>query len=354
MARRLAQDLRDGNRRFTLPPVDATDKKLLAALQRDVPVLFRPWDALAESLGLGGDEALRRVRALKDSGVIRQISAIFDTRSLGYESSLVAVTCDPQREEAVAAIINEHPGVSHNYARNHAYNLWFTIAVSPQSRLGLEKTVEILQHRSGAAAMRLLPTLRLFKIGVELDVEGTAGDKADVAYSEAQRAAPAALTPREIEFVRAMQRDLPLVPEPFAATGLAMQELQQMTAAMKASGRMRRFSAVLRHRKAGFGANAMGVWIARGSDAEIVATGEKMARFKAVSHCYLRPTYPDWPYNLFTMIHGRSAEDCEAVLAEISRETGITEFSALYSTKEYKKTRVEYFTDAEARWEMNL
>jgi len=98
----------------------------------------------------------------------------------------------------------------------------------------------------------------------------------------------------------------------------------------------------------------MGVWIARGSDAEIVATGEKMARFKAVSHCYLRPTYPDWPYNLFTMIHGRSAEDCEAVLAEISRETGITEFSALYSTKEYKKTRVEYFTDAEARWEMNL
>jgi hypothetical protein len=96
----------------------------------------------------------------------------------------------------------------------------------------------------------------------------------------------------------------------------------------------------------------MGVWAAcnRGAK-EVEQLGETMARFRAVSHCYLRPTYPDWPYNLFTMIHGRSAEDCEAVLAEISRETGITEFSALYSTKEYKKTRVEYFTDAEARWE---
>lgn len=343
--------MRNGNRRFTVPPVDDTDKKLLAALQRDVPVLFRPWDALAEPLGLTGDEMLRRVRALKDDGVIRQISAIFDTRSLGYQSSLVAATCDPQREEAVAAVINEHPGVSHNYARNHAYNLWFTIAVSPQSRLGLEKTVRILQERSGASEMRLLPTLRLFKIGVELDIENAGDSKGEVRYSEAQRSAPTLLTPREIEFVRVMQRDLALVPEPFAATGFALEELQQMTAAMKASGRMRRYSAVLRHRKAGFGANAMGVWAARGSDADILAAGEAMARFKSVSHCYLRPTYPDWPFNLFTMIHGRSAEDCEAVLAEISRETGITEHTALYSTKEYKKTRVEYFTEAEARWE---
>jgi siroheme decarboxylase len=175
-----------------------------------------------------------------------------------------------------------------------------------------------------------------------------------VRYSEAQRTAPAPLTPREIEFVRVIQRDLPLVPEPFAATDFTMEELQRLTAAMKASGRMRRFSAVLRHRKAGFGANAMGVWAARGSEADILAAGEAMARFKSVSHCYLRPTYPDWPYNLFTMIHGRSSEDCEAVLAEISRETGITEFSALYSTKEYKKTRVEYFTDAEARWENGI
>ena len=148
--------------------MDDTDKKLLGMLQREVPITARPWAAF----GLPEDETLRRVRALKQAGVIRHISAIFDTRSLGYQSSLVAVKCDPQREAEVAGVINAHPGVSHNYVRTHAYNLWFTIAISPTSRLGLEKTVELLRQRSGAEAMRLLPTVRLFKIGVELDVEG--------------------------------------------------------------------------------------------------------------------------------------------------------------------------------------
>lgn len=327
--------------------MDDTDKKLLGLIQRELPIVPRPWAAL----GFPEDETLRRVRALKQDGVIRQISAIFDTRSLGYQSSLVAVKCDPQRQDAVATIINTHPGVSHNYARNHAYNLWFTIAISPTSRLGLEKTVQLLQQQTGAEAMRLLPSLRLFKIGVELDVEGATGGKGAVAYSEAQRSAPVALTPREIEFVQAMQRDLPLELEPFAAMGFAMEELQQLSAAMHASGRMRRFSAVLRHHKAGFSANAMGVWAARGTDAEIAALGERMAQFKAVSHCYQRPTYPDWPYNLFTMVHARNAADCEAVLAEIARDTGVADHTALYSTKEYKKTRVEYFTGAEQQWE---
>ncbi len=327
--------------------MDDTDKKLLSLLQREVPIIPRPWAAF----GLPEAEALQRIRALKQAGLIRQISAIFDTRSLGYQSSLVAAKCDPQREAAVAALINAHPGVSHNYARNHDYNLWFTIAVSPASRLGLEKTVQRLQQQTGAEAMRLLPTLRLFKIGVELDLEGDGHGTAEVRYSQAHQNAPTPLTPREIEFVRAMQRDLPLVPEPFASTGFSMDELQQISAAMKASGRLRRFSAVLRHREAGFRANGMGVWAARGTENEIIAIGQKMAACRAVSHCYLRPTYPDWPYNLFTMIHARSVPECDAILAELSRETGVTDYRVLYSTKEYKKTRVEYFTDAEAHWE---
>lgn len=330
--------------------MDGTDRKLLAVLQREVPIVPRPWDVLGERVGLGGEEVLRRVRSLKEAGIIRQISAIFDTRSLGYESALVAVRCDPQREAETAAVINEHPGVSHNYSRNHFFNLWFTIAVSPRSELGLEKTVEILWRVTGAEAMRMLPALRLFKIGVELDLDG-AGPAGGVGYGEAQRASPVPLTAREIEFVRAMQRDLPLVPEPFTSSGFPMEELQQLSAAMRACGRLRRFSAVLQHRKAGFRANAMGVWIVRGLEPEIVAAGETMARFPAVSHCYWRPTYPDWPYNLFTMVHGRTEAECESVLAEISRATGLTEYAALYSLREYKKARVEYFTEAEAAWE---
>jgi DNA-binding Lrp family transcriptional regulator len=152
-----------------------------------------------------------------------------------------------------------------------------------------------------------------------------------------------------------MQQDLPVESEPFVAVagrlGVTVEELRRISDAMRAEGRLRRFVAVLRHREAGFGANGMGIWIARGGDAEIEAAGETMATFRAVTHCYRRPTYPDWPYNLFTMIHARSRGECESVVAAMARETGIAERAVLYSTHEYKKQRVEYFTEAEARWE---
>lgn len=339
--------------------LDHTDKKLLALLQLELPVVSRPWAALGEKLGgLSEAEVMERVKALKSGRVIRQISAIFDTRSLGYRSSLVAVKCDPKREDEVAAVINEHPGVSHNYRRNHAYNIWYTIAVAPNSKLGLEKTVQILHATSGAITTRLMPTLHLFKIGVELDVEGTssADSKGEVRYSQKDRATDTALSSREMLYIREMQKDLSVEPEPFVRIaerlGVSLEELQRIGRQMCAAGKLRRFSAVLNHRRAGFTANGMGVWAVRGkTDEEILQIGEKMARFRAVSHCYLRPTYEDWPYNIFTMVHARTVADCDQVLAEISRETGITEYEALYSTKEYKKTRVEYFTEAEQAWE---
>jgi DNA-binding Lrp family transcriptional regulator len=300
---------------------------------------------------------LRRVRALKAGKVVRQISAIFDTRSLGYKSSLVAVKCDPAREEAAAAIINEHPGVSHNYQRNHAFNLWYTIAVAPDSRLGLERTVEILHELTGALSSRLLPTLHLFKIGVELDMEGSAPatSKGEIRYSQRNHAADAGLSEMEVAFIREMQRDLAVEPEPFSEVagrlGVEVDRLAEIAGAMRAAGKMRRYSAVLNHRRAGFAANAMGVWAVPGDDAHIMRVGGQMAGFRAVSHCYRRPSYPDWPYNIFTMVHARAAAECDAILAEMSRRTGVADYAALYSTKEYKKTRVQYFTDAERQWE---
>lgn len=334
--------------------MDDTDKKLLAGLQREVPIVARPWAAF----DIDEDNVRRRVVALKAAGLIRQISAIFDTKSLGYQSSLVAARYESFRLDEAAAVISAHPGVSHNYQRDHAFNLWYTIAVAPNSRFGLERTVQILHETSGALSTRLLPTLHLFKIGVELDVEGTgkAGDKKSAGYSHKDRKGTnEALSEREIQFVREMQKDLTVEEEPFVAMaarlGVSLKELRAMADAMKACGRLRRFSAVLRHREMGFSANGMGVWAAPGDDAAIMAAGEKMAAYRAVTHCYRRPSYPDWPYNLFTMIHARTREECNAVVEEIAKETGIADHGVLYSTKEYKKTRVQYFTEAEALWE---
>ncbi len=337
---------------------DPLDAALLGRLQESVPFTRQPFADLGAQLGLAGEDVLARLKRLKEDKIIRQISAIFDTRSLGYASSLVAARVAPERVDDAAAVLNAHPGVSHNYLRNHEYNLWYTIAVPPTSRFGLEQTVEILHRESGAEATRLLPTLKLYKIGVRFDVAGDSrpDDASDSFFSEKNRGEEIPLTAAEIAFVRALQRDLALVADPFGALagelGVPFAQLCEMHARFLANGRMRRFAAVLHHRKAGFSANAMGVWAGPADDpAEIDRLGEIMAGFRAVSHCYRRPSYPDWPYNLFTMVHGKSEQECEQTLSAIAEATGIKDHGALYSTKEYKKVRVRYFTDAEAEWE---
>lgn len=337
---------------------DPIDASLLGLLQEAVPCSEQPFADLGARCGISGDDAIARIQRLKQDRIIRQISAIFDTRSLGYASSLVAAKIDPDRIDEAAAIISTHPGVSHNYLRNHEFNLWYTIAVPPTSKFGLEQTVNLLHQESGALSTRLLPTLKLHKIGVRFDVEGTnrPDDQAAPAYTEKNRTETRSLTPQEIEFVRVMQRDLDISPTPFtdlaAELGVSFDALKAMHDDFIATGRMRRFAAVLHHRKAGFGANAMGVWAGpQGDSVELERLGAVMAAFRAVSHCYERPSYPDWPYNLFTMIHGKNEEECRQTLAAISEATGLTDYQALFSTKEYKKVRVRYFTDAEANWE---
>lgn len=337
---------------------DAADAALLGVIQESIPFVRRPFAELGARCGLSESGTLERVRALKAARVIRQISAIFDTRSLGYASSLVAARIAPELLDRAVAVINSHPGVSHNYLRNHEFNLWYTLAVPPISRLGLEGTVDLLHRLSGAETTRLLPTLRLFKIGVRFDTEGSAAPDArsKPAYTEANRGEARPLDEREIRFVRLMQRDLAVEEEPFVAIaaelGLSFEEAAAMHGEFLANGRMRRFAAVLHHRKAGFGANAMGVWAGPQDDPEALGKlGETMAGFSAVSHAYQRPSYPDWPYNLFTMVHGKSEEECERTLDAIASATGITDRHALYSTQEFKKVRVRYFTDEEVEWE---
>jgi len=332
------------------------DRELLNAVQWDFPLEPRPYATLGDRLGIDEAAVRERVARVKELGVLRQLSAIFDTRALGYGSALVAAKVDPDRVDDAAAVINAHPGVSHNYKRNHAYNLWYTIAVPPGD--ALEEHIDVLHRESGAIVTRRLPTLKLYKIGVKLDMTGnTAADaKAEVLDHERPERrehmdAPD-LSDLEIAAVRVVQDDLPLVEHPFAAYGDLIgcdeQTVLELLRGFKERKLMRRFAAVMNHRTAGFKANAMGVWAV--AEDRLEEIGPQMAGFALVSHCYRRPTYDDWPYSVFTMVHGKNAKDCETTIAAIRDETGVVDYALLWSVKEYKKTRVRYFTDDWDEW----
>ncbi|WP_047866667.1 siroheme decarboxylase subunit alpha [Rubrobacter aplysinae] len=335
--------------------MDSTDKEILNYIQREFPLEREPFAAVGREIGIAQDEVIRRIETLKRGKVIRQISAIFDTRVLGYHSSLVAAKIPPEKLNAGAKAINSHPGVSHNYERNNELNLWYTVAVPPDSRLGLEGTVNVLHEISGAEKTRVLPTLKLFKIGVTLDMnQGATAKKEAPAYGENDRAAADKnVTENDKAAIKALQEDIPLTPRPFdlwgEQVGLSYEELLERAYDLRERKIMRRFSAVLYHRKAGFKANGMGVW--QVPEDRVDEVGQMFAQYQAVSHCYERPTYEDWPYNVFSMVHGRSVEECETVLEAMADETGVRDYTSLYSTREYKKTRVRYFTPEMDAWE---
>jgi DNA-binding Lrp family transcriptional regulator len=335
-------------------PLDEVDRELLNLMQGAFPLHPRPYAAVASAAGIEEREALERVTRLLRGRIIRQVTPIYDTRALGYASMLVAAKVDPVHPWRAAKIVNSHPGVSHNYLRNHEFNMWFTIATAPDSALGLERTLEVLKSQTGASSIRQLPTLRLFKIRMDLEMQ--AGTDALASAGEVQEpleADPVGYDELDVAVIRATQGDLPVVSEPYAAAAARLQmhtgALLEHMRAMQERGLLRRVAAILYHRRAGFSANGMGVW--RVPEEQIMTLGPQMAAFRGISHCYQRPVYEDWPYSIFTMAHGRSQHECDAILDAIASETGIEERATLYSSTEFKKIRLLYFTEEYRAWE---
>jgi siroheme decarboxylase len=335
-------------------PLDDLDRRLLNLMQGSFPIEPRPYLRVAELAGIEESEAMTRVQYLLDERIIRQVTPIFDTRALGYSSMLVAAKVDPENPHRAAQVINSHPGVSHNYLRNHEFNLWFTIATEPDSPLGLEGTLQALAAEAGAESLRQLPTLKLFKIRMDLEMEGdTQALAAAAVASEPIELDPQPYDELDIEIIKALQGDMPVVAEPYAPAatvlGLGQERFLDHLAGMQERGLLRRVAAILYHRRAGFSANGMGVW--KVPDEHIHEVGRQMAAVRGISHCYQRPTYADWPYSVFTMAHGRSKEECDSILDSISEMTGIVERATLYSSTEFKKIRLLYFTEDFKSWE---
>ncbi len=341
--------------------LDATDRKLLTMIQADFPVVARPFDEIAVPLGTTGEDVLARVKSLMERRLIRRLGAVFDARKLGYISTLVAAVVPQERIDEVAAQVSEIPGVTHNYRREHRYNLWFTLTC--RSAAELESTLAGLRCRTGVEAMHSLPALAMYKARVQLDVfipEGAVCSPAVRRSSSPEGAkdihGEGVLTDNQKCLVRLLQGSLPLVGEPYTELARRMgagrspedrlwDEAGVMRQARVWLGQetIKRIGAVVFHRELGFIANGMVVLAV--DPARVDAVGRLLAARPEVSHCYRRPRMPDWPYDLFTMIHGRSESQVRELVAKLAADAGISQFNILFSTKEYKKVSMEFFVE---------
>ena len=335
--------------------MDELDKELLNEIQSTFPLITRPFDAIAKKFDTTPKIIKEHLNNLKKVGILRQLSAIFDTRKLGYTSSLVAMEIEHDKLEYVASQINRHPGVSHNYEREHQFNLWFTLAVPPGADLKTE--IDKFNVLKGIKKVRMLPTLQLFKIGVKLDMVDE--KKHEIAPTEKKKEIKNVKfepTEEDKNFIRELQKDMEIIDEPFVKAaknlGITENELFDKMKHYEDIGVMRRFAAILRHRKVGFTANGMIVW--KVPEDRISEVGEKLGAFPQVSHCYERPTYSDWPYNVFSMIHCKTHDEAHEMAKTIQEQIQVPDYDILFSSREFKKIRVEYFVEKSFTFEETI
>lgn len=319
---------------------------LIRGIQSGVPLEPRPFASIAQGLGSTEGAVLEELRELQREKILREISAVLEGSLLGHQSALAAGSIPEERIEAVAEIVSAHPMVSHNYLRDHHYNLWFTIAVPPEMPLG--RTLELLAKEAGVDGFHALCRTHVFKIGVNFDPDSLK-NHTEVTKSSSVKAVE--VGPRDAQFFRALQTPLPLVERPFdeLAYGIDASGDELLAFAKHhLGGAVRRYVGTLRHRKLGVKENGMVVW--RVADGEIQAAGERLAKAPEVSHCYARNPVPNFPYTLYSMIHGPSRESCREIARELANQTGLEDYAVLFSEREFKKQRLRYFLPELDRW----
>jgi len=330
--------------------MDLLSCRILNALQDGFPLVHAPFLELGNQLGISGQECLLRVKKMKDDGLIREIGAVFDARRLGYQSTLVAMKIEPSRLREAAAVVNRHPGVSHNYERKDDFNLWFTLAVP--SAEDLEAAVLGLHEAAGSLRTLNLPALKVYKIGVRFrfSEEGVKSVSEAGAGSPVKMAA-SPLPPEDVGFVRAFQEEFPLVLNPYRAiaekNSIREEALFEKAREMREKGCLRRVGALIDHRKAGFTENILAVW--QVPDESLDEVGRKLGAFPEVSHCYWRKITKEWPYPIYSMIHMCKVEEVCEIIYKMKSAVGECSCKIVPGLREFKKVRMRYFDDYPAK-----
>lgn len=347
--------------------------QILDIIQDGFPVENRPYAVIAEKLGeknglFSEQTVFEAVESLRVSGVIRRVGGVYDTKRLGLVSRLCAgkvpsdkldfcessVPRPATALEKFATVALEIPAVTHNYVRSHDYNVWFTVIA--ESELEIQKTVDKLCAESSLGEVHMMPARRMFKINTVMvsdERKNAAASNAanlDVPSLDARLnvspSTSAPLTEADRKRIRLLSGDLPHSLTPFADLGVSLEEIFSDLS----SGRMRRLGAVLRHQQAGFPCNAMVCFDIEACSASLNAdavdfAGAILAANPHVSHCYERPPFEGFAYNVYAMFHAHCESDLMRFVGEAAAALGNPRYAVLHSVRELKKTSYKYFAE---------
>lgn len=316
---------------------------LLNDFQRGFPLTATPFDLISHRLGMGVEEVLETLRRLIRDGSISRVGAVFRPNRIGV-STLAAMSVPENRLTEVAQQVNAHPEVNHNYEREHRFNLWFVATAANGAHL--DRVLRDIESQTGIAVMRL-PMVQDYHIDLGFDLRTTVA-LADRKHMQSPVAAShLALDAQDYALVAAIQDGLPLVERPYAAIGatigLPESEVLRRLEQLLNQDVIKRFGIVVRHHELGFRANAMVVWDI--PDARIDEFGRCVGASGLVNLCYQRPRrLPDWPYNLFCMIHGKDRDAVLDRLEQVRDQCGLVDFKhvVLFSKQRFKQTGARY------------
>jgi len=326
-------------------------KQLCNILQEGLPICWRPFDKIAEVINSDETEVLQQISQLKDLGFIRRICALINYHALGMTGTLVAAHVRQENIQEVAEAVNFLENVSHNYRRNHYYNLWFTLQAETSAQINV--TLTDLSARFGVD-FHSLPVKHVFKLDVRFNAESEDSPGGELlpplllsqesaGVERIPKAEPVELNENEKLILLKLQDDLELTAEPFillCGEGLQREDVLRIIKELVDKGVIRRIAAVVDHRKLGFVANVL--FAGEVPQDRIVEAGQRLARFGIVSHCYERETFENWTYNLFAMMHARSMGQIQHVINKFVEAEKIDSFQLLPTVTELKKQPVRY------------
>ncbi|MDX1584186.1 MAG: hypothetical protein R3338_11370 [Thermoanaerobaculia bacterium] len=315
--------------------LDQRDREVLAAMQKEFPVASTPYAIIGQMVDMSEKEVIKRAMRLRQRGVIRSIQIQWDPRALGCTIALVIASVEEEKLKDAIDVVNGHPGVSQNYRRNHEFNLWFTICLPADSNLGLDSTISTIEEEGGISRIHALPALRTYRDGVlDEDPEPRIPDQ-----SSKRR-------------IRALQGELPIQPRPFDSIARKLSEspddLIDWIREQKEQGTIAQIGAVAASPKR-FSTSAMGVW--KVPEERVDQVARAFSEDESISSSTVREAREDWPYNVFTIIQGRSVDECERTMGRLGDMANLVDYRSLFPLEEYKRTRTNPVPTELETWE---